>query len=614
MQSLFGSPTRDLFIILRTALALQNSKYSLAKMNVSFKPYSRPEVIQKVDIGLPLMIYSLLPIVLSTMPDFQTILEEKDTKVSTLSFLMGCSEGSYWLVLFIVPLILSIFPFLAYSYMMSYLAGITGSSFSIIFLFCFLFIISHIFFMFFIMTFMKNAKQGRALVVVTIVFIVFFAYLHRFFTLDSNNTSHLAKHIFSLIPTSTFQLILGSMYKLYRESMEIITWKSLYLDTNYPLYIGLNWLIFDTFLYFFLFIIFNAINKRQFGSPPFLLKDLFNLSSWKKLILKKIPKLIEYNDILLSVKNLTKIYDGIQTFKALDDVTFEIQKGEVIVIIGPNGAGKSTMINSVTGSIVPTSGTLSILGNLPTSRFNELQNYLGICFQDNVLISYLTVREHFYYFGTFRGLSNINILESIEQFSISLEMNHMLDSFSKDLSGGQKRKLCIALSLLGNPPLVVMDEPTAGVDVQSRQIIWKTIASLKETTTIVTSHALEEAEAVCSRLFIMSKGKLAFTGSPNELRKEYKCGYLLRVDLNNNSIENILEFVKSIIPQAHIINERNDTISLPVVEEIPLFFKKFIEIKEKLGIISFSFTVEQIEDMLIKMIQNDEASFQRLEK
>jgi ABC-type multidrug transport system ATPase subunit len=178
------------------------------------------------------------------------------------------------------------------------------------------------------------------------------------------------------------------------------------------------------------------------------------------------------------------------------------------------------------------------------------------------------------------------------------------------LSGGQKRKLCIALSLLGNPPVVIMDEPTAGVDVQARQIIWKTIASLRNTTSLITSHALEEAEAVSSRLFIVSQGHVPFCGTSTELRNKYQCGYLLRLQGNEQSTEQVLEFARTLVPSARITEDHKDTIAMPVDPAVPRFLTQFQESLSEFGVTSYSFTVEQLEDMLLKLIQTDEAIHQ----
>jgi ABC-type multidrug transport system ATPase subunit len=125
----------------------------------------------------------------------------------------------------------------------------------------------------------------------------------------------------------------------------------------------------------------------------------------------------------------------------------------------------------ITGAIEPTTGELNLFDGPTLSRFMEVRKYLGVCFQDNVLINLLSVKEHFDLLGEFRGMEKEDIRMSMNSFCQSLQLNEMLNNRAGDLSGEQKRKLCIALSLLGNPPIVIMDEPTAGVDVQSRQTI-----------------------------------------------------------------------------------------------------------------------------------------------
>jgi ABC-type multidrug transport system ATPase subunit len=199
--------------------------------------------------------------------------------------------------------------------------------------------------------------------------------------------------------------------------------------------------------------------------------------------------------------------------------------------------------------------------------------------------------------------------ESIDFFAHTLQLTHMLDNRAGDLSGGQKRKLCISLSLIGNPPIVIMDEPTAGVDVQARQLIWKTIASLDGTTSIITSHALEEAEAVSSRLFIVSKGKLPFCGTSTELRNKFKCGYLLRVVRDDGTTGEVLELAQSFVPQARLLEDRLDTIAMPVDEAVPRFLTALSDRMDEYGVTNYSFAVEQLEDMLLKLIQSDEASY-----
>jgi ABC-type multidrug transport system ATPase subunit len=154
-----------------------------------------------------------------------------------------------------------------------------------------------------------------------------------------------------------------------------------------------------------------------------------------------------------------------------------------------------------------------------------------------------------------------------------------------------------------------MDEPTAGVDVQARQLIWKTIAGLEGTTSLITSHALEEAEAVSSRLFIVSRGKVPFCGTSTELRNKYKCGYLLRIVREDGTTGRVTELAQSFVPDARLLEDRKDTIAMPVDQAVPAFLTELSERMEEYEVRSYSFAVEQLEDMLLKLIQSDEAAY-----
>ncbi|OHS99863.1 ABC transporter family protein [Tritrichomonas foetus] len=615
-QSFVGSPDTDLFEVLYRALAIMNGfpQASLAATNTSWQPFSTPPTVELFDLEILIAIIGVIPIIISTMPDLQSLLEEKDTRVQTLSFLMGCSETAYWLVSFCMQFILSVIPYLLMCLFLCFVFAMNGTDFSLMFVISLLFIIAHIWFLMFLTTFMKKASMGRLIVVVFLVFAVFFAYVHYFFTLDDSNSNEAVKHVFSIIPLSCYQLIMMTMYTQCKTSMPVVTWKDLSNGSlKYQVWYAIMWLPIDAILYFLLFVLFNLMNPRDFGSPPLSWREIFSRESWRRLFGRKAAI---YNcdntseQELMSVTGLSKTYNGYKTVTALSNVEFQIKQNEVIVVIGPNGAGKSTLINILAGAIEPTSGALRLFGGAPTKRFKEIQQILGVCFQDNVIISRLSIAEHFDLFGAFKDIPHGELEQTRDFFADTLQLREMLKTRAGDLSGGQKRKLCIALSLLGDPPLVIMDEPTAGVDVQSRQLIWKVIASLKHTTTIVTSHALEEAEAVSSRLFVVAGGQMPFAGTATELRSQFKCGYVLRIDTENKqNIENVLQMAQSFEPDAKLSSDRDDTIELPVSRSIPKFINELEDKKESLGISSFSFSVEQLEDVLLKLIQMEEVNY-----
>ena len=227
---------------------------------------------------------------------------------------------------------------------------------------------------------------------------------------------------------------------------------------------------------------------------------------------------------------------------------------------------------------------------------------MGVVLQDNVLIAQLSVKEHIQMFGKIKGVSDEAIRYYIHYFGEKLQMSHVMDNRAGDLSGGQKRKLCVAMSMIGRPKFVIMDEPTVGVDVQARQLIWKMISSM-HSTCLITTHALEEAETVSSRLFILSNGKIPFAATSTELRKNFRCGYVLR--LEDGAMEDILNLAQSFVPEAKISPERHDTILLPIDHSVPQFLRALENRKEALGFTAYSFSIENLDDVLTRLGQTD---------
>lgn len=605
----FGiNPDNDIFELMTRWIALRQLKLGVVLLNTSYQRFATPPTERLFDIHVAIAFFCVIPVIITTMPDIQTILEEKDSRVQTMTFLMGCSESAYWGVSFVYQFVLGVIPYVFMCASLAFNFAMKGTDFTLMLTLSVLFVIGHIWFQMLLTSFLKKAAHGRMVVVMQLVFTLFFAYLHFFLTIKEENESDAIKHVLSLVPMSAYEIVMMVMYQQCQQSLPAVGWGQINEPYTYRVWWALFWLFIDCIVYFLLFCFFNLVNDRDFGSPLLRWRELCNPYAWNRVCRKRKPLPVAYTEQkLLDVKDVSKTYHGERKVVALRGVSFHINAGEVIVIIGPNGAGKSTLMNILSGAIEPTQGTLSILGGVPSERFKDIQDYLGVCFQENVLIDLLSIREHFRLFGAFRQLSDMEILEATRFFCDTLQLTEMLDNRAGDLSGGQKRKLCIAISLLGNPPIVIMDEPTAGVDVQSRQLIWKTIAKLKDTTTIVTSHALEEAEAVSSRLFVVAGGKMPFAGTSTELRKQFKCGYILRVE---GDIEAVLEMARSYIPEAHLATGRSDTIEMEVCKEIPEFIRQLEARREELGVTSFSFSVEQLEDVLLKLIETEESAYQ----
>ena len=221
---------------------------------------------------------------------------------------------------------------------------------------------------------------------------------------------------------------------------------------------------------------------------------------------------------MIEIKDVTKSY-GRQ--KVLQNVSFEIMEGELFGLLGPNGAGKSTLIDILTGIQSMDSGEIFINGKSIKTDKVEIRKHLGLVPQDIALLEELNAVDNLEYFGGLYGLAGEELKSQIEKL---LEVAGLTDKKKekvKNYSGGMKRRLNIAVAMLHNPSILILDEPTVGVDAQSRQHIFDYIQSLAEqgTTILYTSHYMEEIEALCKRVFILDLGEEVAYGTKEEVKK-----------------------------------------------------------------------------------------------
>lgn len=221
---------------------------------------------------------------------------------------------------------------------------------------------------------------------------------------------------------------------------------------------------------------------------------------------------------MIEIKDVTKSY-GRQ--KVLQNVSFEIMEGELFGLLGPNGAGKSTLIDILTGIQSMDSGEIFINGKSIKTDKVEIRKHLGLVPQDIALLEELNAVDNLEYFGGLYGLAGAELKNQIEKL---LEVAGLTDKKKekvKNYSGGMKRRLNIAVAMLHNPSILILDEPTVGVDAQSRQHIFDYIQSLAEqgTTILYTSHYMEEIEALCKRVFILDLGEEVAYGTKEEVKK-----------------------------------------------------------------------------------------------
>ncbi|MBU6242425.1 MAG: ABC transporter ATP-binding protein [Acidobacteria bacterium] len=223
---------------------------------------------------------------------------------------------------------------------------------------------------------------------------------------------------------------------------------------------------------------------------------------------------------LISACALTKTYGD---FVAVDQIDFEVAKGESFGLLGPNGAGKSTTMRMIGATLQRTSGELTVLGKDPEKFGPQIRAHLGVVPQQDNLDSELTVRENLYIYGRYFGLSKKFLTPKIDELLEFAQLEEKRDVKVEALSGGMKRRLTIARALVSEPEILMLDEPTTGLDPQARHILWDRLFRLKEmgVTLILTTHFMDEAEQLCQRLIVMDKGKIMAEDSPAELIRKY---------------------------------------------------------------------------------------------
>jgi ABC-2 type transport system ATP-binding protein len=221
---------------------------------------------------------------------------------------------------------------------------------------------------------------------------------------------------------------------------------------------------------------------------------------------------------IIDIRELTKIYKS-RMDPAVHNLSLEIFEGEIFGIIGPNGAGKTTIISVLCGLLSASSGNIIINGYNLKNDLTEIKKVIGVVSQDIALYDKLTAYENLYYFGSLFSIDKIVLKERIGYFLSRLGLEKFKDERIRNFSGGMKRRINLLAGVLHNPKLLFLDEPTTGVDVQSRNVIREFLTELNNfgTTMIYTSHLMDDVEKLCSRISIIDYGEIIITGVPCDL-------------------------------------------------------------------------------------------------
>ncbi|XP_075828185.1 phospholipid-transporting ATPase ABCA3-like [Microtus pennsylvanicus] len=295
------------------------------------------------------------------------------------------------------------------------------------------------------------------------------------------------------------------------------------------------------------------------------------------------------------------------TVMAVQDLSLNLYEGQITVLLGHNGAGKTTTLSILTGLYLPTRGKVYIGGYDISTDMVEVRKSLGLCPQDDLLFPMLTVSEHLDFYCVIKGMPSNKRTSEIRRMLTAFDLLHKSDTMSKNLSGGMKRKLSIIIALIGDTKVVILDEPTSGMDPVSRRATWDLLQQYKENRTILlTTHHMDEADVLGDRIAILVMGTLKCCGSSLFLKKLYGVGYhLVMVKTLECDVEKLSELIKNYIPTAEM--EMNVAAELSFIlpkEYTHRFSELFTEIEkrqEELGIIGFGVSMTTMDEVFFKV-------------
>ncbi|KAJ3451984.1 abc transporter a family member 1-related [Anaeramoeba flamelloides] len=360
----------------------------------------------------------------------------------------------------------------------------------------------------------------------------------------------------------------------------------------------------------------NHGKKRQKNNNDKKFEDLD-----VKRLRKQLITGTESKKSVVKIYGMTKIFrknflkKTIKDFKAVDDLYLTMESEQLLALLGPNGSGKTTTINMLTGLFPPTEGTAKIYGKSILSEISQVRDNLGVCPQHDILWDELTAREHIKMFSGLKNLPKDQIPKEIEDRLAEVDLADVANQRVGSYSGGMKRRLSVAIALTGSAEVVLLDEPTTGMDPVARRHVWEIIEKAKKKRVILlTTHSMEEADILSDKIAIIAAGKLRCVGSSLHLKNKFGTGYRISIIAKEGKISGVKKMVKKKFPKANFLGETITTITIEIPrkknKQLPQFFEYLEENQKGLGISDFSVSLTTLEEVFLNIA--DRAANERI--
>uniref|UniRef100_A0AAQ5XM51 ABC transporter domain-containing protein n=1 Tax=Amphiprion ocellaris TaxID=80972 RepID=A0AAQ5XM51_AMPOC len=462
----------------------------------------------------------------------KSIVSEKEARLKETVMIMGLRSGIYWLswaVSSVLPLVVSA---ILLTVLLKYGKVLQYSDPSVIFVFLLVFCLATVTECFFISVFFSKANLAAACGGL----IYFVLYLPHVLCYAWSDVMGFQAKVASLLSCVAFGYGCESFAKYEQQGIGI-QWhninKSPEEGERYTFVISIVMMLVDAVIHWLLTWYIENVFPGQYGIPkpwyfPFTKSYWFkNVSAIKQNRLGNVCISAKICYPGVSVRNLVKIYKTGKKL-AVDGLSVDFFESQITSFLGHNGAGKTTTMSILTGLFPPTSGTAFINGYNICTDMDRIRKYLGMCPQHNVLFNELTVEEHIYFYARLKGRSRAEVKMEMDQMIEDVGLPHKRKDLAKNLSGGMQRKLSVAIAFVGGSKIVILDEPTAGVDPYARRGIWELLLKYKQGRTIILStHHMDEADILGDRIAIISHGKMRCCGSSLFLKKCFGSGYYL---------------------------------------------------------------------------------------
>ncbi|XP_052859763.1 phospholipid-transporting ATPase ABCA3-like [Anopheles cruzii] len=626
-----GSPSylREGFLTLQAAIARtfirrQRTGYQLPQVNLRrypYPPYYDDVVLLAMERLLPMII--LISFFYTCINTVKFITIEKEKQLKEAMKIMGLPNWLHWtawfvrcLVLLLITISLLVFLISANLTPNTDLSVIEYADWSVLWFFFLTFVLVTICFCFMMSVFFNKANTAAG-----IAGLLWFVFAIPFnVTVQNYDEMEMGTKIASSLLSNT-AMSFGIMNIIRLEATQVgLQWSNLFsapsMGDDFSVGLVMVMFLVDALLYLGIALYFEQVMPGEFGvAKPWYF--LFTRDFWKRNRIEDssmvgVSKQEEspyfeqeptIERIGVRIMDLRKVY-GKKV--AVEGLNLNMYEGQITVLLGHNGAGKTTTMSMLTGMFSPSSGTALVNGYDIRKDIEGVRFSLGLCPQHNVLFNELTVAEHLKFFAQLKGVPSDKTTSEIDKYVNLLELVEKRNAQSHTLSGGMKRKLGVGIALCGGSKVVLLDEPTSGMDPSARRALWDLIQREKVGRSVILStHFMDEADVLGDRIAIMAEGKLRAIGSPFFLKKTLGAGYrLICVKEPHCDKQRVLSLLRKFIGDVHIETDIGTELSFVLREEyLPVFQRMLEELEEQMtacGVSSYGISLTTMEEVFLR--------------